>query len=128
MSKVSPDKTVLLIDDEYIIRQIVGICLENFSNWQAIIATSGKEGLAAIARNKPDAILLDLMMPDMDGFTFIEKLQENAEFQYIPVVLLTACTNRLSHQDFMNLGCKGVISKPFEINTLVPQVAEILGW
>ncbi|WP_271253014.1 response regulator [Pseudanabaena sp. Chao 1811] len=128
MSNISPDKTVLVIDDEDLIRQIVAICLENLSNWKPITATSGKDGLNAIAKNKPDAILLDVMMPDMDGFTFVKKLQENAEYKNIPVVLLTSCTNLISHPDLVNLGCRGVISKPFELNTLVPQVADILGW
>jgi two-component system alkaline phosphatase synthesis response regulator PhoP len=122
------DKTLLVIDDEYIIRQIVQICLENLSNWKATIANSGKEGLAEIARSKPDAILLDMMMPNMDGFTFLALLQADAELSQIPVVFLTSCTNLLNHQTFMDLGCKGVISKPFEPSTLVSQIAYILGW
>jgi len=122
------DKTILLIDDEYMIRQIVAICLENLSNWKTIIAASGKEALDAIAISKPDAILLDMMMPNMDGFTFIDQLQANPELMNIPVVLLTSCTALLSHQDLMDLGCKGIIAKPFEPTYLVPQIANILGW
>lgn len=128
MSTITLDKMVLLIDDEYMIRQIVQVCLESLSTWKTTIATSGKEGLAAIAQSKPDAILLDMMMPDMDGFDFLEKLQADAELAHIPVILLTACTNRIDRQTLMELGCKGVISKPFEPIALVSQITDILGW
>lgn len=128
MSNTNANKTILLIDDEYMTRQVVEVCLENLSTWKTIIASSGKEGLECIARAKPDAILLDMMMPNMDGFTFIDQLHRNVEFMNIPIVLLTACTNLLSRQDLMDLGCKGVISKPFEPINLVPQLANILGW
>jgi CheY-like chemotaxis protein len=122
------NKTILLIDDDNIIRQLELICLENFSNWQITVATSGKEGLTAIAKAKPDAILLDIMMPDMDGFSFIKKLKADNELAYIPIVVITACTNLLNSQAFIELGCKGIISKPFEPITLVPRITKILGW
>jgi CheY-like chemotaxis protein len=122
------DKTLLLIDDEYMIRQIVQVCLENLSTWKTTIATSGKEGLAAIAQSQPDAILLDMMMPDMNGFDVLEKLQADDELAHIPVILLTSCTTLLSHRTLLEIGCKGVISKPFEPTTLVSQIAYILGW
>lgn len=128
MNTSNADKTILLVDDEYMIRQVVEICLENLSSWKTIIAASGKEALDAIAISKPDAILLDMMMPNMDGFTVIEQLQANIEFMNIPIVLLTSCTSLLSHQDLMALGCKGIIAKPFEPTYLVPQIANILGW
>jgi len=128
MVTASSNKTVLLIDDEYMIRQIVQICLENLSDWKTMIATSGKEGLTAIAQAKPDAILLDMMMPDINGFDFLEQLQADVELSTIPVILLTACTNLISYQSLLELGCKGVISKPFEPLTLVSQIAYILGW
>ena len=128
MVTASSNKTVLLIDDEYMIRQIVQVCLDNLSNWETMIATSGKEGLTAIAQVKPDLILLDMMMPDMNGFDFLEQLQADAKIAYIPVILLTSCTNLLSHKTLLELGCKGVISKPFEPITFVSQIAYILGW
>ncbi|NMF59014.1 response regulator [Pseudanabaena yagii] len=128
MVTASSDKTLLLIDDEYMIRQVVQVCLENLSNWKTTIATSGKEGLTTVAQVKPDAILLDMMMPEMNGFDFLEKLQADDEIAHIPVILLTSCTTLLSHRTLLDLGCKGVISKPFEPITLVSQIAYILGW
>ncbi|HBC41917.1 MAG TPA: hypothetical protein DCZ88_08480 [Pseudanabaena sp.] len=128
MVKASFNKTLLLIDDEYLIRQIVQVCLENLGNWKTIIATSGKEGLTAIAKTKPDAILLDIMMPDMNGFDFLEQLQADVELSTIPVILLTACTNLLNYQALLALGCKGAIAKPFDPLTLVSQISYILDW
>ncbi|MFM7885223.1 MAG: response regulator [Pseudanabaena sp.] len=129
MITTSSKKTLLLIDDEYVIQQIMQVCLDNLSNWKMLIATSGKEGLRMIAQAKPDAVLLDMMMPDMNGFEVLAKLQADAELADIPVILLTACTSRIAnHQTLLELGCKGLISKPFEPLTIVSQIAKILGW
>jgi CheY-like chemotaxis protein len=65
-------KTILLIDDDPYILQIVQTCLEVFSEWKLAIADSAKKGLEEIFRSKPDAILLDMMMPNIDGFAFLK--------------------------------------------------------
>jgi CheY-like chemotaxis protein len=67
-------------------------------------------------------------MPDMDGFTFIKKLRADNSLAHIPIVALTACTNRFSHQTFIDLGYQGVISKPFNTSTLGSHISQILGW
>jgi CheY-like chemotaxis protein len=104
------------------------LCLENFVDWQINVAISGKDGLTAIAKAKPDAILLDIVMPDMDGFTFIKKLKVDDSLAHIPIVALTSSTNRFSYQTFIDLGCQGLISKPFDTNTLGSKISKILGW
>jgi len=91
-------KTILLIDDEDYILQIVEACIENFSNWRPALAASGDEGLAAAAKAKPDAILLDMMMPNMDGFTFLKNLKADPQLADIPVVLITARLDLLETQ------------------------------
>jgi CheY-like chemotaxis protein len=121
-------KTILLIDDDEMSRWLVQLCLEHFVDWQINVAISGKQGLTAIAKAKPDVILLDIVMPDMDGFTFIKELQAVDPLAHIPIVALTASTNRFSHQTFIDLGCQGVINKPFKTTTLGSQVSKILGW
>jgi CheY-like chemotaxis protein len=121
-------KTILLIDDDEMSRWLVQLCLEHFVDWQINVAISGKQGLTAIAKAKPDVILLDIVMPDMDGFTFIKELQAVDPLAHIPIVALTSSTNRFSHQTFIDLGCQGVISKPFNTTTLGSQVSKILGW
>jgi CheY-like chemotaxis protein len=121
-------KTILLIDDDEMSRWLVQLCLENFVNWQINVAISGKDGLTAIAEAKPDVILLDFMMPVMDGFMFMKKLRVDNSLAPIPIVALTASTNRFSHQTFIDLGCQGVINKPFNTSTLGSQISRILGW
>ena len=69
-----------------------------------------------------------MMMPDMDGFDFMERLKTYNEIANIPIVALTACTNILNHQSLIGLGCKEVIDKPFDPMTLGSQISRILGW
>ncbi len=124
----APNKTILLIDDEEYIRLIMEACFESFSNWHSIIVPSCEEGLLAVVNFRPDAILLDMSMPNMDGFDFLKNLQSNPEFADIPVVLLTARVDLTEPQKVAQLGVKGAIAKPFHSKRIVPQIAQILGW
>lgn len=121
-------KNILLIDDDEMSRWLVQLCLENFINWQITVTISGKEGIAAIARAEPDVVLLDIMMPDMDGFTFMQKLRADKLHAHIPIIALTSCTSRFRPQTFIDLGCQGVISKPFNPVTLGSKISQMLGW
>jgi CheY-like chemotaxis protein len=76
----------------------------------------------------PDAILLDVMMPDMDGVTLFGLLQNNVATRMIPVIFLTAKVQAIDLSAFADLGVAGVIAKPFDPLQLAQQVADILGW
>jgi two-component system alkaline phosphatase synthesis response regulator PhoP len=128
MTQITTTKTILFIDDDEMSRWLVQLCLEHLADWQVNVAISGKQGLIAIAEAKPDVILLDFAMPDMDGFMFMKKLRADDSLAHIPIIALTASTNRFSHQSFIDLGCQGVINKPFNTTTLGSQVSKILGW
>ncbi len=121
-------KRILFIDDETHVRQIVKACLESLGGWNVLLAASGQEGLSKAVSEQPDAILLDLMMPEMDGLVLLKKLQANSVTQSIPVVFLTARKSLTEPQKFQELGVKGAIAKPFNSMTLVPQIANALGW
>jgi CheY-like chemotaxis protein len=121
-------KRILVIDDEDGIREIIQICLEAVAGWQVLTAASGSEGLASAQSTLPDAILLDVMMPDLDGPTTFRQLQANAATQHIPTILLTAKAKISEQQQFINLGVTGVITKPFKAQDLVNQIREILNW
>ena len=121
-------KRILFIDDETHVRQIVKACLESLGGWDVLLAASGQEGLSKAVSEQPDAILLDLMMPEMDGLVLLKKLQANSVTQSIPVVFLTARKSLTEPQKFQELGVKGAIAKPFNSMTLVPQIANALGW
>lgn len=122
------NRRILILDDEECIREVVQVCLEDLGGWETITAESGSEGLLKAEAQSLDAILLDLSMPDMDGFVFFQKLQENPATQSIPVVLLTAKILPDDLVRFAQMGVAGVITKPFNPVTICEQLAEILGW
>ncbi|BAZ65617.1 MAG: response regulator [Pelatocladus maniniholoensis HA4357-MV3] len=123
------NKRILVVDDEKDIRRVVQISLENFAGWKAVLAESGEEGLLKVKTNKPiDAILLDVSMPEMDGFQVFDCLRSNVATQSIPVILLTAKVLPSDRQRFAKMGVAGVITKPFDPMSVWKQVAEILGW
>jgi CheY-like chemotaxis protein len=121
-------KQVLVIDNESYIQEIIQIALETISGWHVITASSGQEGLAAAQKHQPDAILLDVMMPVMDGLTTFTKLQENPSTQPIPVILLTAKVQAADQQRYQILGVRATISKPFDPIQLPTQISDLLGW
>ncbi|HEY9829376.1 MAG TPA: response regulator [Stenomitos sp.] len=121
-------KRILFIDDEDDIREVAQLCLETVGGWEVMTAACGGEGLVQAETQQPDAILLDVMMPDMDGPTTFHKLQANAATQDIPVVFLTAKVQAAEQRRFAELGVKAVLTKPFDPLTLASQVANALGW
>jgi CheY-like chemotaxis protein len=121
-------KRILIIDDEPDIREVAQMSLEMISGWQVITAQSGDEGITKAKQERPDAILLDAMMPGMDGPTTFRKLQEDPSTRRIPVIIFTAKVQPADRRRFAELGVKDVITKPFDPLRLGPQLAEILGW
>lgn len=121
-------KRVLFIDDDLHIRMVVQTCLETLGGWDVLLAASGQEGLVKAQVETPDAILLDMMMPEMDGLAVLQRLKANPVTKSIPVVFLTARASLTEPQRFQRLGAQGAIAKPFNSLTLVPQIAQTLGW
>lgn len=121
-------KRILVIDDEDGVREIVQFSLEVAAGWEVFTAASGSEGLATAATKQPDAILLDVMMPDMDGPTTFSQLQANAATRHIPTILLTAKAKISEQRHFIDLGVAGVITKPFKALDLVEEIRQILNW
>jgi CheY-like chemotaxis protein len=126
--RVTNPKKVLLIEDEPYIREVVQICLEKLTDWEILTASSGLEGLQKIVSQKPDGIVLDIMMPGMDGLEFLHLLHDIHGTETIPVVLLTA--NEILTQPHLLLSMKvaGAIAKPFEPSELVKGIATYLDW
>ena len=122
------NKRILVIDNEEYIREIAQICLETVANWTVITAASGSEGLIKASSEQPDAILLDVMMPAMDGIATFEKLKANPKTEKIPVILLTAKVQSSERRRYADLGLTAAIAKPFNPLQLASQVAEALGW
>jgi len=128
MSRKSPIKRVLVIDNESYIQEITKICLETVTDWQVITASSGREGIVKAETEQPDAILLDVMMPDMDGLTTFANLHANALTHDIPVILLSAEIQTADRRYYSEMGIKATIAKPFEPLDLAHQIAIALNW
>lgn len=121
-------KRILIVDDELDIRDVVQVSLEEFGGWATITAASGMEGLQIARTEAVDSILLDISMPDMDGFQLCEELQADPTTQNIPLIVLTAKVLPSDRQRLVDLDVAGVITKPFDPTQIWRQVADILGW
>lgn len=120
--------TILVVDDDDSIREITQLSLEMVAGWQVVAADGGAAALALAHEHQPDAVLLDVMMPDVDGITTFRKLRAAESTKHIPVILLTAKMQVGERQLWDELDVAGVIAKPFDPMTLATQVAELLAW
>ena len=121
-------KKILIIDDDEDILEVAQLTFEAVSNWQVFTATSGTQGIVKAQTQQPDVILLDVMMPEMDGIATFNRLHSNPSTQNIPVILLTAKVQSIDKQKFATLEVAGTIAKPFDPMQLTNQVEEILNW
>jgi CheY-like chemotaxis protein len=111
-------RRILFCDDDPDIREIIEISLGLESQFEVKGCESASELLATIVPWHPDLILLDVMMPGMDGPTALTMMRDNPCTQSIPIVFMTACTQTYECQHFLALGATGVITKPFDPMTL----------
>jgi CheY-like chemotaxis protein len=119
---------VLVVDDDDSVREITQLALEVVGGWQVLPATGGRMALDLAREHRPDAVLLDVMMPDMDGITTFRHLQEHETTRDIPVILLTAKVQLGDRAMWDDLAVRGVIAKPFDPLTLAGQVSAMVGW
>ncbi len=119
---------ILVIDDDDDVRAIAQMSLEAVGGFSVRTASCGEDGVVAASEEPPDAILLDVMMPGMDGPTTFRRLQAIETTRDVPVVLLTAKVMGTDGQQFADLGVAGVISKPFDAMQLPTELSRILGW
>lgn len=121
-------RRILVVDDEDDIREVVRLSLELAAGWEVLDAPDGAEGLHLTRTERLDAVLLDVMMPDLDGPSVFAMMRNEPATQGIPVVLLTAKLQPADRQRFADLGVAGTIPKPFDPMTLHQQLADSLGW
>jgi two-component system, OmpR family, alkaline phosphatase synthesis response regulator PhoP len=118
---------ILIIDDEQDVRRIASLSLRHVGGFDVLEAASGAEGIEKATDEGPDAILLDVMMPAMDGAATLKILREKEKTRTIPVIFVTARVLTEEIQRFESLGVCGVITKPFNGMTLPDEVRRILG-
>ena len=121
-----PPKKLLLIDDEDDIREVAMLTLETMGDFMVVTAPNGSAGIVKAAEEKPDAILLDVMMPGLDGIGTFRYLQSSAATRAIPVIFMTAKVQPADRRRLVELGARGIIAKPFDPTRLADQVAELL--
>ncbi|MEO8034251.1 MAG: response regulator [Acidobacteriota bacterium] len=120
-------KKVLLVDDEDDIREVAALTLETMAEIEVITAADGAEGLLKAREHRPDVILLDVMMPGMDGLSTFQQLQESELTRAIPVIFMTAKIQSADRSRLTALGARGIIAKPFNPMTLAEELMALLG-
>ena len=119
-------KKILYAEDEDDIRITAKMALE-LEAWEILPCNSGRELLEKVSDVKPDLILLDVMMPEMDGPTTFMELKKQPDTASIPVIFMTAKTQAKEIARYEELGAVGVITKPFDPMTLTSQIKQLLG-
>lgn len=117
---------VLIIENDEDVRCVASLSLSLIGGLKVLEAEGGAEGLKIARQEKPDAILLDLIMPEMDGTQTIAALKENPDTSSIPVVFLTTRTLSTDSEEMKLLGAAGILHKPFDPMTLASQLQEII--
>jgi CheY-like chemotaxis protein len=118
-----------VVDDDTYLRQVAQASLEAVNGWKVLTAGSGLVAIAIARERRPDVVLLDLMMPGMDGVTTFEHLQADEATRDIPVIMFTAKLHvRGEPAPWDGHAFAGMIPKPYDPLTLGDQVAEMLGW
>jgi two-component system, OmpR family, alkaline phosphatase synthesis response regulator PhoP len=117
---------ILIIDDAQEMRFLAGISLSALGGMEVVTASNGREGLLMAESELPDCILLDILMPDIDGLMTLEELRANARTAPIPVIFLTGKGVDLETRTLENTSAIGIITKPFDPASLPSQVRALL--
>lgn len=118
-------KKILIADDRSEVVELVKVALEG-ENYQILSASDGREALEKIRKMRPDLILLDIIMPKMDGFEVLENLTNNSKTKDIPVIMLTAKGQKVDEQKGRRLGAQDYVVKPFSPSHLLNKIEEML--
>src|SRR5690242_19849916 len=121
-------KRILLVDDEDDIREVAQVSLELVGHYEVLTASCGRDGVARARTDRPDAILLDVMMPELYGPATLAQLRADPITCDIPVVFLTAKTQQAERARLSELGAAGILVKPFDPMKLPGDLAVALNW
>lgn len=120
-----PKRKILVVDDDAAIAQVVSVNLEA-EGYETLIAYDGKEALEKIATEKPDLVVLDIMLPKIDGWEVLFQVRENPETESLPIILLSAKTEEATRVFGLKHGADDYIAKPFSPAELVARVGAVL--
>lgn len=117
-------KKILIVDDEPVLCLTVKDRLE-FEGYEVIIAVDGKEGLDKARTEKPDLVLLDLMLPKIDGYKVCRMLKFDEKYKHIPIIIFTARAQESDEKMGMEVGADAYITKPFKPEVLISKIKEL---
>jgi DNA-binding response OmpR family regulator len=118
-------KKILIIEDDVSVRTLLSKTL-SAKGFVVSVCMDGLEGLTELERSRPDLIIVDIMMPRLDGITFVKAIKGNDRTSPIPVIFLTAKNDPKSMIEGINLGAKYYITKPFQLDELLSKVGKAL--
>ncbi|MFH1798134.1 MAG: response regulator [Candidatus Omnitrophota bacterium] len=118
-------KRILVVDDEIELVKAIRLRLEH-AGYEVLLAYNGREGFEKAEKEKPNLILMDVLMPEMDGLQAVEKLKTNNQTEAIPVLMLTAKSQLTDVTKATNLGAEDYIVKPFDSKVLLEKVKKAL--
>ncbi|WP_088889570.1 response regulator [Leptolyngbya ohadii] len=121
-----PTKSILLIEPESSLREVLYVCLHELGGWQVILSSSIQEGMRICQSIRPDAILLDTSTAETDALIFTEQLKQHSMTRSIPILLMTARASWFTPPQLRQMGFAGAIAKPFNPSTLSGQIAHLL--
>jgi CheY-like chemotaxis protein len=121
-------RRVLVVDDDELILEVATMSLEMVGGWIVTTAADGQEAVDRARAQRPDAIVMDVMMPRMDGPTAALAIRQDPVTAGIPIVLLTASVLAAERAALAELPVAGVLSKPFDPMLLPGQLSAVLGW
>lgn len=119
-------KTILVVDDDEDIREVVRATLQDIAGYRVIVAASGHEAVDVARRERPDLVLLDSVMPVLSGLATLQRLREDEALAALPVVFMTANVSASDRARYTASGAVGVVVKPFDPLSLLQQVAAVL--
>jgi two-component system, OmpR family, response regulator len=123
-----PAYRILVVDDSKLVHELARLALAEHAGWHVSCAASGGEGVALASAERPDAILLDVEMPGLDGPGTVAALREVPSCADVPIVFLTAHDDPSELAQLRALGVAGILAKPFDLGQLAAQLSDTLGW
>lgn len=118
-------KKILVVEDEVTNQEVAEVILKN-QGFQTYVASNGKEGIEKAISEQPDLILMDILMPVLDGLSATEILKKDDRTRHIPIVAVTAKASNTDRREAETAGCDGFLTKPFRNRTLVEVVRQFL--
>ncbi len=119
-------KKILIADDKFEVVELIEAILKG-EGYRLITASDGKEALEKIGKEKPDLVLLDIVMPKMNGFEVLTEVKKDPKTKEIPIIMLTAKGQKLDKDKGRRLGAEGYVIKPFSPSHLLRKIEEVLG-